>query len=771
MSLLQLFKSRKYLQRIVVSFMLVVVILIVTSVFLYFNAQNKVFSMQHETDRKLLTQMNYNIENMNDIVKDLAVSLFNDDDLVALKSGSDFEESILKLDKLNRLVANSPYLHSIVFYNGTQQRYFSSLNHNMNTNQLQSSLDQYMQTHPAVPKLQLIPMKLDPGQDDVFDTFSFFIYDGSELNSAKGSVLVLNIKPGWLLDNVEALNAVTEREDDVIFVTDSEGNVLISNNRMLPEQEGMKDELLRRIAASDSVLDYFTYTYQSKKYMVSYLTRGLNNWQIIRLQDYDIVLENVSRMRWTAITVTLSVVAMTVLLSIFISIRLYKPVGNLFSLVRRHTSVPQQSHDELSAIAQSYNQLNDQLTRLKHDQASQLNVVKVYHIRSLIADSAGMSEEGYRQNIERYGMDIAAAGNFILALIKIDTAYGPLSQSRESALSLIDFAISNIGQEMLRKRYRCESVELKHDHLVFLISRDGDMELGELHRIIRDMQDTILMYYHIGFTATLSPVFGSYREITSHYSQTLRLSNYRLVLGKGAIIDSEKVQANEECEQLHIPQELERRLAESLKSGDRERIDDGIDKWMELVSKFSYENILSALLHMVTLLNNTLGEMNNHNVNPISVNLREMNRRILEKDTLEEIREVLTDFVRDVFDQRQSGREDKTRLIVDTIKEIIDNHFADPDLNVQKIADMLRMSHVYLGQVFKEQESATVIDYINQRRLTQAKLYLEQLDLTVAEITEKSGFGSESYFYRLFKRKYGATPKEYRLKHAMEHNR
>lgn len=767
MNVLQLFKSRKYLQRIIASFMLVVVILIVTSIFLYFNAQNKVFSMQHETDRKLLTQMNYNIENMNDIIKNLAVSLFNDDDLIALKSGADIDQSIMKLDRLNRIVSDSPYLDSIVFYNSKQQRYFSSLNHDMNTNQLQSSLDQYIKTHNAVPKLQLIPMRLDPGHKGALDTFSFFIYDGPSLNSVNANVLILNIKPGWMLDNVEALNAVTERGNDVIFVTDSEGNVLISNHRMEQERDGMKEELLKRIANSNHTLDYFPYTYQNKKYMVSYLTRGLNNWQIISLQDYDTVLNNVSQMRWTAIIVTLSVVAMTVLLSIFNSIRLYKPVGNLFSQVRSPNTA-QQSRDELSVIALSYNQLNDQLTKLEHDQAAQSNIAKVYQVRSLIADSKELPEERYRQMIDRYELDIDVTGSYVLVLVKIDAVYDLPSLSRESSMPLFYFAIANIGQEMLRRLYRCEAVDLKNDHLVFLLSKDGGIDLSELRKMIGGMQDTIERYYHIGFTAVLSPAFEAYRDITAFYLQAVRHSNYRMIMGKRAIIDPAQVQVNENEEHIHIPKELERQLTESIKSGERERIDAGIRKWMELVSKFSYENMFSALLHMVVTLNNTITEMNSNNVNPISVNLREMNRSILEKDTLEEIREVLMAFLRDVFDKRQSGREDKTRLIVDTIKEIIDKHFADPDLNVQKIADMLRMSHIYLGQVFKEQEAVTVIDYINQTRLTWAKLYLEQLDLTVAEITEKSGFGSESYFYRLFKRKYGTTPKEYRLKHTME---
>ena len=42
--------------------------------------------------------------------------------------------------------------------------------------------------------------------------------------------------------------------------------------------------------------------------------------------------------------------------------------------------------------------------------------------------------------------------------------------------------------------------------------------------------------------------------------------------------------------------------------------------------------MFSALLHLTMTLSHTLGEMNNNNLNPVSVNLQAINRRILEKN-------------------------------------------------------------------------------------------------------------------------------------------
>lgn len=769
MNLLQTLRSRKYLQRILLGFMLVALLLIAASALLYFNAQSKVSSMEHDADRKLLTQIKYNIENMNQIVKDLAVSTFNDEDFIALKSGDDFDQSILKLDKLTRLVSNSPYLHSIVFYNAVQGRFFSTVNHTMSTETMNAAFGEYMRSHEALPKLQLTPMKLSGGEDA--DVFSLFVYDGPTLHAVNGNLLIVNIKPTWMLDNVKALNALAERQDDVIFVTDSQGQVLISNDRMQPDQLDIKNELIRQIAASGKELDYFTYSHEDKKYRVTYLTRGLNDWQIISLQDYDAVLSNVRQIRWTAAIVTASVVLLTILISIYFSIKLYRPIGHLMTLVRRHDGRGGDSQwDELSLIASSYSQMTDKLKELEQDQAAQQNIAKVYRLRNLVAGSTSVPEQDLAHDRAQYNLDIAESGSMILVLARIDNLQEVQARTPEATMSLLYFAINNIGQELIRGSYACEAVDMKSGHVVFIISRGTGIDTGDLRPILRQLQETVRHYYHITVTLTASEVFMSYRDITAMYGQAVRSSNYRMILGKEALIEPGLVQANEECSQFHIPQELDKQLIEGLKSGDWERINSSMDKWLELVRTFSFENMFSAMLHMFMTLGNAINEINQNNLHAASVNLQEVNRRLLEKETLEEVREVLQDLVRQALDKRSSGREEKARLVAETIREIVARQYADPDLNVQKIADMLRMSHVYLGQVFKEQEGMTVVDCINETRLAQARLYLEQQQMTVAEIMERVGFSNESYFYRLFKRRYGTTPKEYRLKAAINRN-
>lgn len=766
MNLLQTLRSRKYLQRIILSFILVVAMLAVASLFLNAAARDKVLSLQHEADRKLLTQINYNIENMNGIVKDLAVSLYNDEELIALKSGANYKQSILKIERLNRTVAASPYLHAAVFYNGKQNRFFSSLNHGMDTRVLYSALEDYMASRADLPKLQLIPLDLD-GDNEGIDVFAFFIYDGPSLASINRNVLILTVKPGWMLDNVKALNRVAERENDVVFVTDGDGQVLIGGDRMLPSGLDIKRDLLGRMGSTDNAPNSFIHKQEKKEYKVTYLSKALNNWQIISLQDYDDVLDSVRQMKWTEMAVTLSVALLALLISVLISLRLYKPVGQLLTLVPSDARGNAGAKDELSLITENVTEMIGKLKGLEQERATQWNIAKVYHLRSLIGLSDSMDEDAFLRIKEQYGIDIAYPSPLRLAVVQLDDLHNLVQQPGSQTEALYYFAIANIGQELLRRSGSCEGADMKSGHLVFIIGSDPG-HLESLDERFRELQQTILRFYRVTFTVTLSETFEDYRQLTKHYNEVMRHMNYRMIFGKGAIIQPEMIRRNERNESFGIPKELERRLTEGLKSGDLEETEYAIRSWRELLGEFSFDNMFSAILHLTMTLSHTLGEMNNNNLNPVSINLQSINRRILEKETLDDIEGVLLDVTREVFDQRRRGREDKNRLLADTVKEMIDKHYADPDLNVQKIADMLKMSSVYLGQVFKAQEGTTVVDQINATRLARAQQYLEQQHLTVTEIMEKVGFGNESYFYRLFKRRYGTTPKEYRLKSAID---
>lgn len=95
-------------------------------------------------------------------------------------------------------------------------------------------------------------------------------------------------------------------------------------------------------------------------------------------------------------------------------------------------------------------------------------------------------------------------------------------------------------------------------------------------------------------------------------------------------------------------------------------------------------------------------------------------------------------------------------------KCLVREQFANPDLSVQGIADMLGCSADYLSHLFHTETRERLTHYVQRIRINGALLALETTVLTVAEIAYASGFADPAYFTRVFKQHKGATPQDYR---------
>lgn len=84
------------------------------------------------------------------------------------------------------------------------------------------------------------------------------------------------------------------------------------------------------------------------------------------------------------------------------------------------------------------------------------------------------------------------------------------------------------------------------------------------------------------------------------------------------------------------------------------------------------------------------------------------------------------------------------------------------NLTVKKVALEVNLSPDYLTRLFKKELGVTVITYINQKRIYRSLNLLKTTNLSIEEIRDLIGLSNTSYFYTLFKREIGISPKQYR---------
>lgn len=91
----------------------------------------------------------------------------------------------------------------------------------------------------------------------------------------------------------------------------------------------------------------------------------------------------------------------------------------------------------------------------------------------------------------------------------------------------------------------------------------------------------------------------------------------------------------------------------------------------------------------------------------------------------------------------------------------INKHYTEP-ITLTSISENFGFSTSYITKLFRNFLGKGTVDYINDLRLTDACEYLISSNYSIGEISNKIGFQNQYYFDRLFKRKYGVTPKEFR---------
>jgi AraC-like DNA-binding protein len=100
------------------------------------------------------------------------------------------------------------------------------------------------------------------------------------------------------------------------------------------------------------------------------------------------------------------------------------------------------------------------------------------------------------------------------------------------------------------------------------------------------------------------------------------------------------------------------------------------------------------------------------------------------------------------------------------IYKYIHAHYNEtPDVN--EVAASVHLSTPAFCRYFKKQTKMTFTDFVNQYRITQAKTLLLK-DVSVSEACYEVGFGSMSYFNKLFKKITGENPSAFKSRNARD---
>jgi YesN/AraC family two-component response regulator len=113
------------------------------------------------------------------------------------------------------------------------------------------------------------------------------------------------------------------------------------------------------------------------------------------------------------------------------------------------------------------------------------------------------------------------------------------------------------------------------------------------------------------------------------------------------------------------------------------------------------------------------------------------------------------------MDKLETDEEHSQQKLIIQVLSYIEEHYKDGGLT--ELAKKLHYDRYWLSKEIKKRMGLNYTDLVQTKRLNQAAYLLQNTSLSVLDIAMAVGYDNVSYFHRIFQKKFGVTPRRYRV--------
>jgi len=407
----------------------------------------------------------------------------------------------------------------------------------------------------------------------------------------------------------------------------------------------------------------------------------------------------------------------------------------------------------------------EQIHRMRYRLRSDRTILSGDLIRGL-ALGRPWPRRQFEDRLREYGIPLESGG---MALLMLVTLGRPFADYDAQSLSLIEYAVGNIAEEVFAPDFRIWHGKAPHDGVMLLAAPKDGSAAGEaglpvrekLEPLARDFHRQVRHYLKGDISTVVSPWFVFPDELAGAYRAALaELFRHREEAG-GQILFQEETPRDPSAvttlESLYRPPTLIQLLESRNWQAAADKIREVFDSLgrSHATREHLYEaflSIASAYLYLAHKQGVLLNQIDRSGLDPLldPPLLQTADKvRAWALDTLDSLRRELTESERDI----------KSR-IVRQVRELVMAETGD--ISVKSVAERVYLHPVYLSKLFKSETGESLGDYIIRVKMERARYLLRHTNRKIYEITAELGYQNPQYFSKMFKKHFGVTPLEYR---------
>ncbi len=741
------------------------------AVLLYRNAHSNMLDNINQSNEQVLNQMKYNYTYFSENISALSMSIYYQYNINSLMYNEeiDYNQLYLTMKHLkDNVLLSQPSLYSIEIYNAKRKEWFSTNSSDEAKGESLHRVQGY-----TIPKLSPILRKLQEKNGQIENSqyvFSYYMYEYNNPVDGKNSYIVINQSANWFLDNLTG--AMSQKVPATVYLAGESGIYSYKKEQNTNREESIVNKCIENYInneAHSSTQGYYLDDYKGRKYLVSYIDLEDRGNCIIMIQDYEKIFANLIKLRNNFLLLSVIFALIGSVALIVLSKKIYHPVNTLVDYVSgldgEDGEVKKEMEvNEFEHLRDFYKKINEINKELLQEKQSTEETIRKYLLSNLLEDSTEENWENYYKSMPDAPLSQIEEYHLMVVELRLDRIRVNQHGFVEGDNDLLLSSISNVISELMED-YIIEPVKKELDELVVIIDclDDGvDQEL--IKEKIRKMQEFIKENFDINVSAAYSHISKEAKDLARLYEETRRYASYRIVYGKNALLGEKECWNNINNRDISYSRDLQKRLEEKLKLSNLEQIQETLERIKDVVCELSYENIIISMMSLVTEINMIMNEINMAKNNPLTINFNDMYKKVIEVEQIDEIFKELSEYISSILSdtyQKKEKENDKEKLFVQAVKEFVNTHYNDVNLSSQSIGDYMNMSGRYVMKKFKQSTGISINEYILDVRMKQAIYLLKHSDMPVNKVAENIGIENENYFYRLFKKVYGCTPRNF----------
>ena len=316
--------------------------------------------------------------------------------------------------------------------------------------------------------------------------------------------------------------------------------------------------------------------------------------------------------------------------------------------------------------------------------------------------------------------------------------------------------------ELLNTEHRClVSSFIMNRIAVFFPIFSENPDYAEVQEQIKKFYTTLSYNITAGIRAGVSTIYSDKSQIQLSYSEALSALN-KTASGGGLIFSDEMSYSNvqENASKKSSAGEFKNQIITKLTAGDSNGVKSFLELYTsELISqKLATDKIKNAFFELIVNANNATRELNKSFTSDTYDNAF---ATLSTENDIKLLKEFAQKFLMECTQAVSSRKKAEENPIIKKVCSYVDENLSN-DISLETAAEFVGVSSFYLSKLFKEEKGETFINFISDKRLEKSRLLLEQTELSIKEITAEVGYNDQNYFSRIFKSKYGLSPKEYR---------